>query len=324
MKIIINLIILSQLLVCGSLFSQNTDTVKGDLQLTITKKALNFIAMGDWGRNGEYMQKEVAVQMGITAKAVKANFVIATGDNFYPSGVASTQDHRWIDSYENIYTAHSLQEDWYVVLGNHDYKGNPDAEVDFTKIDRRWNMPARYYSKKILLNNDSTQQVLLVFIDTTPLLSEYYQSADHAAQVRSQDTARQRIWLEKVLSDPSPNIRWKIVAGHHPAFTGGKRMNGEETREMNTFLKPLFDKYRVDAYICGHEHSLQYIKPKGTTHYFISGAGSETTPAALYPDGGKFALSQNGFMVFTLTPEAMLVQIVDYKGAVLYKESIKK
>src|SRR5689334_5113000 len=91
--------------------------------VSIIPEALNFLAMGDWGRNGEYNQKETAVQMGITAKELDADFILALGDNFYPSGVASTQDYHWIDSYETIYTAHSLQTDWYVNLGNHDYKG---------------------------------------------------------------------------------------------------------------------------------------------------------------------------------------------------------
>ena len=40
--------------------------------ITVPEKALNFIAMGDWGRNGEYNQKEVALQMGITAKDAAA------------------------------------------------------------------------------------------------------------------------------------------------------------------------------------------------------------------------------------------------------------
>ncbi len=305
------------------LLSQITNTPKNKLQLTLNKKALNFIAMGDWGRNGEYKQREVANQMGITAKTLSTDFFIATGDNFYPSGVASTQDHRWLDSYEDIYTAHSLQQNWYVVLGNHDYKGSVQAEVDYTKVDRRWNMPARYYSKKMILNDDTAQQVLMVFIDTSPLIPEYYKSPDHA-DVKTQDTALQRKWLESVLSDPSPNIKWKIVCGHHPLYTGGKRMNANETKELHDLLKPIFDKYKVDAYICGHEHSLQYIKPSGTTHYFISGAGSETTPAVLHPDGGKYAISENGFIAFSLSSKTLLAQIISYKGNILYKEEIKK
>ena len=302
--------------------ANKTDT---SLLLTVSKKTLTFIAFGDWGRNGEYKQKEVADQLGIVAKQISASFIVSTGDNFYPSGVRSTQDHNWIASFEDIYTAHSLQTDWYVVLGNHDYKGNPQAEIDYTKIDRRWNMPDRYFSKKIFLNNDSTKQVLLIFLDTSPFLSQYYSSADHAENIKTQDTAAQRKWLEAQLSDNSPNIKWKLVFGHHPVYTGGKRIDAPETKELNHLLEPIFDKFKVDAYICGHEHSLQYMQPSNRkTKYFISGAGSETTPAILYPDGGKFALSENGFMTFSVTPETILVQIITYKGKVLFKDIIKK
>lgn len=140
----------------------------------------------------------------------------------------------------------------------------------------------------------------------------------------AQDTAMQRKWLEQVLSDTSAAIKWKIVFGHHPAYSGGNRMKSKETNELNTLLKPLFDKYKVDAYICGHEHNLQYIKPAGTTHYFVSGAGSETTPVIQYPEIGKYALSSNGFMLFSLTEKSMLAQIINEKGQLLYKTTISK
>src|SRR6187549_3810882 len=82
-------------------------------------KALNFIVFGDWGRNGDNYQREVAAGMGKAAHDLDASFVIATGDNFYPYGVKSTQDYQWIGSFESIYTAQSLQVRWFPVLGNH-------------------------------------------------------------------------------------------------------------------------------------------------------------------------------------------------------------
>jgi len=60
--------------------------------------ATHFIAMGDWGRNGENYQKEVADGMGKAAHDLDASFVVATGDNFYPYGIARTRDYQWISS----------------------------------------------------------------------------------------------------------------------------------------------------------------------------------------------------------------------------------
>ena len=80
------------------------------------------------------IRKKVQWEMGVVAKKFKAEFVVSTGDNFYPNGVRSTRDYNWIASFENIYTAQSLQTDWFVVLGNHDYRGDPQAEIDYSAL----------------------------------------------------------------------------------------------------------------------------------------------------------------------------------------------
>ena len=95
-------------------------------------RSLNFLVIGDWGRNGENYQKEVAVAMGQAGHDLGAQFIIATGDNFYPYGVQSVFDYHWISSFETIYRAQSLHVKWYPVLGNHDYISNPDAEVEYS------------------------------------------------------------------------------------------------------------------------------------------------------------------------------------------------
>ncbi|HEY0246534.1 MAG TPA: acid phosphatase, partial [Mucilaginibacter sp.] len=72
---------------------------------------LNFMAIGDWGRNGEYHQSEVANQMGLWGATHPNKFIISVGDNFYPKGVVSENDPLWHYSFENVYTAHSLQDE---------------------------------------------------------------------------------------------------------------------------------------------------------------------------------------------------------------------
>ena len=303
-------------------FAQKHPVIEYEADEKIKKNALRFIVFGDWGRNGEDNQKQVAHTMGVVARKFKAEFIVSTGDNFYPSGVKSTRDYNWIASFENIYTAQSLQTDWFVVLGNHDYQGVPQAEVDYSEVDRRWNMPARYYSKIFYIDNDTTQGVLLVFIDTTPFLSESYRNKKFHMQ--DQDTARQRIWLEKTLSEASANVKWKLVFGHHPVYTGGGRMTAPETMEKKKLFHPIFEKYHVDAYICGHDHNLQYIKPPGFTHYLVSGAGSELSSTVVHPEGGVFAKAENGFMNITVSSKQMHVSMVNYKGENIYSVTIPR
>jgi tartrate-resistant acid phosphatase type 5 len=283
----------------------------------------NFIVMGDWGRNGADHQKEVAAQMGKSATAIKSQFVIAVGDNFYPSGVISEMDPLFHYSFENIYTDFSLQWDWYVILGNHDYKSNPDAQVKYSQISRRWKMPARYYSKKIAFNGNPNEQLLIAFIDTNPLIPQFYSNSEYGPNVKTQDSTAQKQWLEQVLGDSAPEIKWKIVVGHHPMYTGGGRTEGYDTRVIRSTLKPILDKYAVDAYVSGHEHSLQHIKPAGKTHHFISGSASEKTPVKMIDDA-KMVASEYGFMVFSIDGKQLWMQTVDYNGNVIYKTSIHK
>jgi tartrate-resistant acid phosphatase type 5 len=317
------ILIFSLTMVVFSGFCQDETKPYYDNDDVVVKKPFKFIVFGDWGRNGEDNQKKVAKEMGVVAKKFKPEFIISTGDNFYPDGVRSTRDHSWIASYEDIYTAHSLQTDWYVVLGNHDYGGDPQAEIDYSLIDRKWNMPARYYAKIFYINGDTTQGLMFVFLDTTPFLTEYYNNGEKT-HVQGQDTAAQRLWLENTLRYAPPNIKWKFVFGHHPVYTGGGRMNAVETGEMKKLFKPIFEKYKVNAYICGHDHNLQYIKPQGYTYYFVSGAGSELSKTIVHPEGGVFAKAENGFMTFSISNNSMLVNVMSYTGEKLFTTTLKR
>ena len=197
-------------LVFFALFASAQDDTRPyyDNEDEIVKKPFKFIVFGDWGRNGEDNQKKVARQMGAAAKKFKPEFIVSTGDNFYPNGVRSTHDHNWLASYEDIYTAHSLQTDWYIVLGNHDYGGEPQAEIDYSAVDRKWNMPARYYSKVFYINGDTALGMLFVFLDTSPFLTEYYlgdkgalETIDHFT--RKPDRFSRR--LQNILALPTAN-----------------------------------------------------------------------------------------------------------------------
>lgn len=288
----------------------------------VSDSALNFIAVGDWGRCGEYFQKEVAEQMAKASVSADISFILSTGDNFYPSGVASIDDPLWNRSFENIYSAYSLQKDWYVVLGNHDYKINPQAEIDYTKKSGRWHMPASYYSKTFFIDGDSTKQLLLVCMDSNPFIDKYYNDKEHGKQMKMQDSSAQRKWLVKTLSDKNPNIRWRVVAGHHPMYSSGKRINSAETLQFRKSLEGIFEQCKVDAYICGHEHQLEYIKPAGKTHHFISGAGSEIRPVKGDLKDSKFKASDHGFMIFSITSGYLKLYAINWEGKVLYEQTI--
>jgi tartrate-resistant acid phosphatase type 5 len=281
--------------------------------------AIHFLVIGDWGRNGENYQKEVARAMGRAGHDLDIDFIITTGDNFYPIGVASTRDYHWISSFETIYTAQSLYRRWYPVLGNHDYGANPDAVVEYSKVSSRWAMPSRYYSQTFMNGRDT---ILIAFLDTDPIVKEMDGDPYDSVKYVKGGVARQRQWLEDLLA--SSNARWKIVVGHHPMYTGGWRKNSVDTKNIKSFLGPIFEKNNVDVYIAGHEHHLEYTKPAGKTHHIISGSGSEARPVSLHPDGGKFAAAVQGFASFSVVSDSILVQFIDHKDKIINTTVIKK
>lgn len=42
-----------------------------------------FLVVGDWGRDRQYNQTAVADAMDATARSMRVDFVVSTGDNFY-------------------------------------------------------------------------------------------------------------------------------------------------------------------------------------------------------------------------------------------------
>lgn len=55
-------------------------------------------------------------------------FVLSLGDNFYPYGVDSVQSPMFKTHWEDVFLIHpELRVPWKVVLGNHDYGGNPQV-----------------------------------------------------------------------------------------------------------------------------------------------------------------------------------------------------
>lgn len=296
-------------------YAQNS---KASEPISAPKNALNFLVIGDWGRGGDFLQKETAATLNNVAKKIDPSFFVSTGDNFYENGVASVDDPQWWQSFENVYTGGALFKEWFAVLGNHDYKGNTLAQIEYSKKSRRWKMPNYYYSFERTIPSTNTK-ILFIFLDTNQFEKGYYKRPEAYPDIQKQNPQKQIAWLDSLLANSKAD--WKFVIGHQHVYTGGIRKdNKSATGEV---LKPILEKYNVDAYICGHEHDLQHLKAEGKTQYFISGAGSELreTGSIQYT---KFAKSVNGFMAFSVGEKETLVQVIDYKGNVIYKTSFSR
>ncbi|GFP85754.1 purple acid phosphatase 3 [Phtheirospermum japonicum] len=137
-------------------------------QATRGDGTLRFLVVGDWGRKGEYNQSQVAFQMGRIGDELDIDFVVSTGDNFYDNGLKGENDPSFLDSFTHIYTAKSLQKQWFSVLGNHDYRGDAVAQLSplLRKIDSRW-----LCLRSFVVGAEIAE---LFLVDTTPFVNNYF------------------------------------------------------------------------------------------------------------------------------------------------------
>lgn len=283
------------------------------------KAPFTFLVLGDWGFKGEGYQLSVAAAMREQSKKQPPALILTVGDNFYENGVKDTTDEHWQLSYENIYKELTRKYAWYASLGNHDYGGNPDAQTAYHAVNTNWNMPARYYT--FTKKAGDRQTVRFIVIDTNPYISAYYTDPRYKLVMPLQDTAKQTRWLDSVLASSKED--WKIVVGHHPLYAANARPADTET--LLHIMQPKFEKYNVQAYICGHDHILQYNRPEQSkTAYIISGGGGK--PASTAPRAAYTFFSSNapGFTSCSIQGNRLTFSFIDTTGSVLYYNTVSK
>ena len=78
--------------------------------------------------------------------------LMSTGDNFYPLGIKADNSesmNQFKTSFSDIYTNphEELRIPWLTVLGNHDWYGNPEAQITFGNTNQYWEIPSKYWHK---------------------------------------------------------------------------------------------------------------------------------------------------------------------------------
>ncbi|WP_298163892.1 hypothetical protein [Novosphingobium sp.] len=61
-------------------------------------------------------------------------------------------------------------------IGNHDYRGNPQAQLDYARTSPRWRMPQRHY--QVSGAESGVPQLDLFVIDTSPTVHKYRDEVD--------------------------------------------------------------------------------------------------------------------------------------------------
>ena len=129
----------------------------------------------------------------------------------------------------------------------------------------------------------------------------------------------QAVWLEKLLSN-NPNT-WTIITFHHPIYSSAKDRDNPRLRAT---WQPIFDKYKVDLVLQGHDHTYGRSGPRM----------SENVPVGVSlvePDiGTVYVVSVSGPKMYNLTTQpwmkrsaedTQLYQVISIDGSVLRYEA---
>jgi tartrate-resistant acid phosphatase type 5 len=256
---------------------------------------IRVVGMGDFG-SGAQAQKDVAAAIVRMGKAQPFDFGVTFGDNFYPSGMSSTEDPRWRDWWEALYSP--LGVTFYPTLGNHEWYSDDGAEAEIAYHSPTWRFPSPYYTF-------TAGPAQFFAVDTTEISEE------------------EVLWLDRAIA--ASTAKWKIVYGHHPIFAPEKNTkSGVYMKYTQARLWPLL-RGRVDAYLCGHQHAMAHMDPVDGVHFFMSGGGGASlSKVSKKAPGVSFAESTFGFLTLEADDAAMKIAIFDTDGKPFASESITK
>jgi tartrate-resistant acid phosphatase type 5 len=80
----------------------------------------------------------------------------------------------------------------------------------------------------------------------------------------------------------------------------------------------------TDAYLCGHDHSMQWLTPTcNGTELLVSGAGAETTSLP-GTNEARFQSTELGFIYGVATETQLSMQFVNDSGKPLFSRTLEK
>lgn len=254
---------------------------------------VHFVAFGDFG-TGSASQYAVAKAIKNQCDKMGCDFAVTLGDNIYNNGVRSVNDALFQSHFEKPYAA--LHFPFYMVLGNHDYRGNIQAQIDYSQKSSKWVMPRRYY-------HFERGPVTFLALDTnTP--------ADRAQQAYVNTVKKEH------------TTPWLITFGHHP-----RKTNSVYKNSLSPALKQLVDSLcgSSQMYLSGHEHDQQHLRSHCGTDYLVAGTGAGQRKNGKGPDT-LYSGNELGFAWFEVSDKTLYFALISSSGKKLYdaKRVLKK
>jgi tartrate-resistant acid phosphatase type 5 len=268
---------------------------------------LSLVVLGDVGKPTNILRTTAAALL--SKMGTRADAAVLLGDNFYPTGIhkdLGVKDPQFKEIFEDI-VAQGLPSNvpFHVVLGNHDWLGDPEAQIQYSKVNPRWIMPSNYYMRRFIGVGFTA---CAWFLDTFPVdgRDKENKCPTSEAQLR---------WFTQSLEENRGNCDWKVAFGHHPLFDAGEYHDNER---MITAFEASFQKYGVNLYVSGHDHKTMVLRNKAEPahtgiHYIVTGYTAQSRPLRK-EDKGKHPMEA---FIDQTTPA--YVELVFGQNALVYK-----
>jgi 3',5'-cyclic AMP phosphodiesterase CpdA len=215
-------------------------------------KPFKFIYLGDAQNDIKMRCSRVIRQAFIDAP--DAAFIIHAGD-LVSTADSDEQWDEWFETAGWVYrTIPSIP-----IIGNHEQPNIDANDKEHTGISLFWRPQFA-----LPLNGPEGLLETVYYLD--------YQGVRFIALNGTKLLDEQSKWLEPVLAD-NPN-RWTIVVMHQPMFSTGK---DRDSKEIQAAFENLFDKYKVDLVLQGHDHT--YAR---THKVFAAGIVADDRPGTVY------------------------------------------
>jgi hypothetical protein len=295
----------------GPRWSQRAEPIEAGGADLRDRDELTFLILGDNG-TGKRDQYEVGERMARECEARGGcDFALMLGDNIYYTGVRPARavdgetihDAQFETKFEAPYRALGRLDFW-VVPGNHDWRGSIEAQIAYTRASERWRMPSPDYAVPRL-----PDWIHVYGLDTVALLAD----RDEQQVERARDALCGR-----------PG--WRLLSGHHPVYTSGKHAarDGSTPGMPDRLLEPLIERCGVHFYLAGHDHHQEHLTAPGFEQ-IVQGAAAKLRGLRVIegrPTGVRqlFVDVRFGFGVARATPEMLELRFFGYDDTSPYGE----